>query len=352
MKVLIVDDSLIYRKTIQKALSDYNNIKIIGSVWNGKKAIEFIKNQEIPDLITLDVEMPEMDGLETLIEIQEFNKIKGSDIKVLMISSLTHSGAKITVEALQNGAFDYILKPETDNASKSFSLLKKNLSEKLEYLSEHTINICTDKFKPNLNLTAPFKKSGLIKAIVLGISTGGPKALIEFLPGLCEKTDLPIFIVQHMPPGFTKSLADSLDKKCKHNVVEASGNEIISKNYVYIAPGGKHMIVRENEKGNRITAVIDTPPVNKSKPSVDVLFRSVTNIYGGELIALILTGMGNDGSKSVGSLKRAGAYVLVQDEATSVVWGMPGSAVKTGYVDYIVPLDKMTSVITEIINNK
>jgi len=165
------------------------------------------------------------------------------------------------------------------------------------------------------------------------------------LPGLTELVDVPIFIVQHMPPMFTKSPADSLDKKCKHRVVEATDGDVVDKGCVYISPGGKHMILRQNGQGRIVTGLSEKPPENGCRPAADVLFRSAASIYKSGVITIVLTGMGSDWTKGIGPLKRAGGYVIVQDEETSVVWGMPGSAVETGYVDEIQPLGKIPDAV-------
>jgi len=189
-------------------------------------------------------------------------------------------------------------------------------------------------------------------AIVIGISTGGPKAMLEMLPELCNVTDLPILIVQHMPKEFTKSFADNLNRKCTHDVVEAGEGMRINYKTIYIAPGGRHMYLRRNELREPLIALNDNPPENNCRPSVDVLFRSAADVYAGRLSALIMTGMGNDGSKSMMALKRAGAVIVAQDQESSVVWGMPENAIQTGCVDYVLALNQIPETIRQIITKK
>jgi len=356
IKILVVDDSLIFRKSIEKALSKVDNIQIIGSVWNGVKALEFIKNIEIPNLITLDVEMPEMNGLQTLQEIQKINATlpKDKKIEVIMVSSLTRSGANETIQALQDGAFDFVTKPSNLDPELALEELRKALESKIALLNGNykaSGNSSINKIVAG-NMSPKSTSIKAIEVIAIGISTGGPKALGDILPILCTLTDLPIIIVQHMPKEFTKSFADNLNKKCNHEVIEAEDNTKIRKKTVYIAPGGMHLCLRRNEMRDPIVVLSDNAPENNSKPSVDVLFRSLADVYGNKAIAVVMTGMGNDGAKGVLPLFRAGAEIIAQDKDTSVVWGMPGSAVQTGCVAKVVALNKIPSIIQQIINQR
>ncbi len=353
IRILIVDDSLVFRSAVQKALEDKEDIQVIGSVRNGVKAMEFIKATP-PDLVTLDVEMPEMDGLQTLNEIQTFNMSNSGipDIGVIMVSAYTHKGADTTIQALENGAFDFVTKPESGNIGDSVEMLQGALLVKIRQFARQRKEIAVTPTaaqhraitRPK-TISRPDVASATTRAVVIGVSTGGPKALAAILPELTEIVDVPIFIVQHMPPLFTKSLADSLDKKCKHRVVEATEGDAVRDGYVYIAPGGKHMILRQDGPGKIVTGLSEKPPENGCRPAADVLFRSAASVYKSDVITIVLTGMGSDGTKGIGPLKRAGGYVIVQDESTSVVWGMPGSAVETGYVDEIQPLDKIPGAV-------
>ncbi|VAX21842.1 Chemotaxis response regulator protein-glutamate methylesterase CheB, partial [hydrothermal vent metagenome] len=180
----------------------------------------------------------------------------------------------------------------------------------------------------------------------------GPKALSNMLPELTTKTSDPIFIVQHMPPKFTESLAKSLDKKCEHTVIEAKNNDLVQNNYAYIAPGGRHLLLRKGAGDEVFTYITDQPPENGCRPSVDILFRSAATVYGGDAIAIVLTGMGSDGAKGLAPLVRKGVHVMVQDEKTSVVWGMPGSAVAAGCVDDVLPLQDIPKAVESVIKRK
>lgn len=355
-KILIVDDSAIFRKSVEECLAKEEDIQVIGSVENGYKAIEFIQTHR-PDVITLDVEMPGIDGLETLNAIQEINRSSPHDkpIGIIMVSAHTQKNADITIKALEAGAFDFITKPQTMSVDESIEKIRHQLVMKIRYfhsiqihakLSTHRAESVNRQVKPARSMSV---LPTTIQALCIGVSTGGPNALASILPQLCDSLSIPIFIVQHMPPDFTKSLAKSLNAKCKYNVIEAINGDKVCSHHVYIAPGDKHMLVRR--KGvDTIIVVNQQPPENGSRPSVNVLFRSVAHVFGQHSIALILTGMGSDGTKGIASIKRAGGYVIAQDESTSVVWGMPGSAVATGHVDQILPLSHIPEVIIQMVN--
>ena len=351
--VLIVDDSRIFRSALEECLSELDDIKVIGSVFNGEEALKFIGSKR-PDVVTLDVEMPGINGLEVLKRILKNNTEHPDEpiIKVLMLSAFTKKGADITMEALEIGAYDFLTKPNSTSPQEGIKLLKNSILLKIRQI----------KFKKNKPLQIPEKIESIeniqikpqpelrnhhFNSILIAVSTGGPKALMEFLPCLCAVTDVPIFIVQHMPPTFTVSLANGLNEKCSHTVIEAVNDGIAQKKHVYIAPGGRHMLIRKIGENIR-TIITDTAPENGCRPSADVLFRSAPAVYGGKLVVLILTGMGNDGTKGLLPLKREGAKVIAQDEASSVVWGMPGSAVASGNVDIILPLKEIAEAISKL----
>jgi len=355
VKLLIVDDSRIFRSAVAESLSGEEDIEVIGSVWNGIKALEFIQANP-PDLVTLDIEMPDMDGLETLKAIQKVNasKIGTKPIGVIMLSSHTQWGADITVKALEMGAFDFISKPEGKSLTESFEILRRQLVEKIRQFSSKRVSLVQGEKRiieyPTLKTFRKIPVSSKFRAILIGVSTGGPKALAEILPPLCEEVDLPIFIAQHMPPTFTQSLAKSLNNKCRYTVIEAKNNDVVEEQYVYISPGGRHMLLLKRH--NKINIVVnDLPPENGCRPSVDMLFRSGATAYGKDAIAVILTGMGVDGTKGARVLKRTGAVVIAQDEQTSVVWGMPGSAQASGNVDKVLPLGNIPSAVIGMVLN-
>jgi len=360
--ILIVDDSRIFRSIVEQSLKNEDDIKVIGSVRNGVKAMEFIRLFR-PDMVTLDMEMPDLDGLETLRAIREFNASTPDlpPIGVIMLSIFTRKGADVTIRALEEGAFDFIAKPDGKNPGENIESLRRQLTAKIRFFISRRI---ASRLRPLAEvLSQPVilpqfsekngKKSrpmiiSRIRTVLMGVSTGGPKALMTILPAICERIDIPILIVQHMPPTFTASLAGSLNAKCAYTVTEAQHNGIVSPRCAYIAPGGKHMLVRR--QGNEVITVInEQPPEHGCRPSVNVLFRSAVQVYGGDVIAVIMTGMGSDGTRGIAALKRAGAHTIAQDEATSVVWGMPGSAITAGYVDYVLPLQDIPGAVAEIV---
>ena len=360
--ILIVDDSLIFRKIVQKCLEGEEDIQVIGSVRNGVKAIEFIKKQR-PDLVTLDIEMPEMNGIQTLNAVQEINTATNNlaPIGVIMLSAFTKKGADITIKALEAGAFDFITKPEGNDQQRNYSTLRRQLLAKIRYFTSRRIASQTKPSAPVVKRTEepiPEKTEPSepilritqtrYKAILIGVSTGGPRALMSVIPDLCQRTSIPVLIVQHMPPKFTESLAESLNAKSRFKVVEAYNNQSIEKEHVYIAPGGKHMLVKKKGAEFYIHTNED-PPVHGCRPSVDVLFQSVSHVFGGDVVAVILTGMGTDGTDGLSYLKQRGVYSIAQDEASSVVWGMPGSAVRAGLVNDVQPLDKIPECIANVL---
>lgn len=342
IKILIVDDSRIFRSAVAESLAAEADIEVVGSVWNGAKAIEFIRSHP-PHLVTLDVEMPDMDGIETLAAIQKINADNkdARPIGVIMLSSHTREGADITIKALEMGAFDFIQKPEGKNLKESFSILRRQLVAKIRHFAaEGSPAVFARPPAAPGPLPAALSWSPVdsrIRGILIGVSTGGPRALAEMLPPLCEKVDVPIFIVQHMPPTFTQSLAKSLNSKCRHTVIEGTHQELVRQGHVYIAPGGRHMLLVK-KRNEMMTIINDQPPVNGCRPAVDILFKSGATVYGREAVAVILTGMGADGTEGARILKRTGAVIIAQDEASSVVWGMPGSVCESGNVDHVLPL--------------
>jgi two-component system chemotaxis response regulator CheB len=349
-KILIVDDSLIFRKAVEESLSGQTDMQVVGSVRNGVKALEFIRSSR-PDLVTLDVEMPEMGGLETLHAIQEINRENpdAPPVGVIMLSAHTRKGADTTIAALEAGAFDFITKPKTASLEESSDILRRQLLVKIRYFASRRFSLARPAPAPAVPSPPGEAAVSSGRALFIGVSTGGPKALAAFLPPLCESVNIPIFIVQHMPSAFTRSLAASLDKKCRYTILEGRNDQTVRDRHAYIAPGDRHMLVRIREN-DPVVVINQQPPENGSRPSADVLFRSAAAVYGKRALALILTGMGADGTKGAGAVKRAGGRVIAQDEATSVVWGMPGSAVASGHVDEVAPLEKLPEIVFRIVS--
>jgi two-component system chemotaxis response regulator CheB len=350
LRILVVDDSRIFRGALESALEGRAGIRVVGSVWNGEKAVEFIRHSP-PDLVTLDVNMPGRGGLGTLSDIQDFNASRPElpPVGVLLVSALTERGAAITVEGLERGAFDFIRKPDGPDETANAALLRQQLFEKIDLFAHWRGRMSSAAFRqPAPPGEPPIHRTGRFHAVAIGASTGGPEALTRLLPVLTKKASVPVFIVQHMPPGMTRYFADSLERKCDYRVVEAADGEAVQPRTAYISPGGRHMIVRRHE-GRIVTALNDQPPENGCRPSVDVLFRSAAAAYPQAVVAVILTGMGCDGVKGLGPLRRSGAYVIAQDEATSVVWGMPGAAAASNQVDEILPLERIGPTLASLL---
>ena len=358
IRVLVVDDTALYRKIIRDVLSDFSEVDVVGSAPNGKIALSKIETLK-PDLITLDQEMPEIDGMETLRQI----KARNLNVAAIMVSAHTTKGAKITVQALDLGAFDFIAKPDSNDINTNIESLKTQFGPKIEALQNRLgKRLASTKPVPEpirtLAQAAPLTPEkglgikGKPKIIAFGVSTGGPKALAEVIPRIPATIGVPIVIVQHMPPVFTKALADSLDKKSQIKVVEGTDGQILQAGTAYIAPGGKQMKIAAGPGGTNLHLVItDDAPENHCKPAVDYLFRSVSNVYPGYSLAVIMTGMGRDGTLGLRLLKRQGAHVLAQNESTCVVYGMPMEAIKAGVVDEVLPLSSIAGKITGIIGS-
>ena len=360
LKVLIVDDTIVYRKIVSDVLFDLPDVEVVGSAYNGKAAITKIDSLK-PDLLTLDIELPEMNGLEVL----EIIKDKGLDVGAVMLSTLTHEGGEMTMKALDLGAFDFILKPQEGNMAENTQTLKKAIVPILKAFArrneiKHLLNgkiesktvnkedkhlSKSDQVVQRMNaITGRLRQKAEI--VVIGISTGGPKALAQMMPSLPSNLGAPILIVQHMPPMFTTSLAKSLDAKCSIEVREAKDGEPVLSNVAFIAPGGKQMkIVAGADGKTRVIKITDDPPENNCKPSVDYLFRSIAHHYVGRATGVIMTGMGSDGFLGLELMKRTGSIIIAQNDETSVVYGMPKKPIDAGIVDIIAPLDMIASEI-------
>jgi two-component system chemotaxis response regulator CheB len=348
-RVLLVDDSRIFRAALEEALGGLDDVFVCGSVFSGEKALEFIRSKP-PDLVTLDVEMPGMDGLTALRAIQEFNagRPREQQVGVLMVSAHTSRGAEATIEALQAGAFDFIEKPKEATVELNVQRLRQQLSAKVRLFMQQRRggrpSSAPTGAPPRTTRPAARRE---VRAIVMATSTGGPHALSRLLPELCRSVDQPVFIVQHILAGFTAPLAEGLARQVGRPVVEAAHGDLVQPQTVYLAPAGQHMLVRAGEGGVRIV-LNQQPPENGCRPAADVLFRSAAAVYGSDLVAVVLTGMLDDGARGIEPIKRAGGHVLVQDEASSVVWGMPASALATNCVDEVVPLDQMAARIAAL----
>ncbi|MGP8245432.1 MAG: protein-glutamate methylesterase/protein-glutamine glutaminase [Bryobacteraceae bacterium] len=346
IRVLVVDDSVVIRRLVTQALSGDPALEVVGSASNGALALARIA-QTNPDIVTLDVEMPEMNGLEMLRRLSKENVRP----RVVMFSTLTERGATATLDALALGADDYVMKAANGGSlERSLNGLREELIPKLKQF--FVLPAQPPAEPPQQPAPAPAtgpttRRPGgnCAKVLAIGVSTGGPTALGIIIPQVPPDFPLPILIVQHMPPLFTRLLAERLQASTRLKVEEAAEGSTVTAGKVLIAPGGYHMRLRNTGK-DTVIGLDQSPPENSCRPAVDVLFRSVGETFGGSAIGAILTGMGQDGLRGVQTLKAAGAFVIAQDEASSVVWGMPGSVVAAGLADSVVPLER---VIPEVL---
>ncbi len=375
IKVLVVDDTIVYRKAVSDILSEMPGIEVVGVAHNGKIAVSKIQTLK-PDLLTLDIEMPEMNGIEVLQYLQQH----APQVSAIMVSTLTSEGGDMTMRALELGAYDFILKPSATNIEASKQHLRTLLTPLIKafqtgrttigslqsgarsgVLARKTTTTTTSDTRtfPTASIDrksiAPgtgttIRRHGKSEIVTIGISTGGPNALARMMPMLPGDLGVPVVIVQHMPPVFTKSLANSLNAKCALTVKEAQDGEAIQANIVYIAPGGKQMKLVASADGlNRLIKITDDPPENSCKPSADYLFRSIADYYVGRATAVIMTGMGSDGTKGLQILKQKGTLIIGQNEASCVVYGMPKAPAELGLTDVVVPLDKIAGEIVKSI---
>ncbi|GJL75911.1 MAG TPA: chemotaxis response regulator protein-glutamate methylesterase [Nitrosomonas nitrosa] len=342
IRVLIVDDSALVRKILTEIINSQADMEVIGTAPDPLIAREMIREMN-PDVLTLDVEMPKMDGLDFLEKLMRLRPMP-----VLMISTLTERGSEVTFRALELGAVDFLAKPKIDIASGlqeyTDQIANKLRVAKQARIKRHTLakqfnTVTKNEMFPIL----PKRIASTEKIIIVGASTGGTEALKDFLIQL--PPDCPgILIAQHMPETFTKSFADRLNKLCKIKVVEAQGDERVLPGHAFIAPGHSHLLLKRSG-ANYITELSRGEPVNRHRPSVDVLFRSAAKIAGKNAIGVIMTGMGKDGALGMLEMHEAGAYNFAQDEATCVVYGMPREAVIVGGVDEIIPLQDMAKKV-------
>lgn len=337
--VIIVDDSAFMRILISDIIESDENFTVIAKFKNGQELINNIDKYN-PDVITLDIEMPEMDGIETLKTLKTIK----NKYPVLMLSSLTQKGSIQTMKCLDLGAYDFVEK----TSGFRDEIMKKELINKLKAIVEEksrkTVDIKVDK-KKTTNLKEINKK---IEAVVVGASTGGPKALQEVLTKIDSNIGVPIFVVQHMPKGFTKAFAERLDKICKVKVVEAEDNMKIEKNTIYIAQGGYHMTVGD---GNKIK-LNDEPSIWGVRPAVDKLFKSAVKVYGGNLLSAVLTGMGRDGAKGSALIKDYGGVTIAEAQETCTIYGMPKVAAETGKIDLVLPVYDIGEKINKIVERR
>ena len=385
VRVLVVDDSVVVRRLVADALAGEPRIEVVGTAANGQIALAKIE-QLAPDLVTMDIEMPVMDGIETVRALRR----RGDKLPIIMFSTLTERGAAATFDALAAGATDYVTKP-ANQGSVAASLAKVAddlvplIKALVPYPGQIRRTLPRSGLSPHAGVAAPgrlgvanapsapsalspYRTAPLrplasaasapslkvqlaprpaqrpVRLVMVGSSTGGPEALSRMFSAITTPLPVPMVLVQHMPPVFTRQLAARLDRLGAMTVHESAGDEELLPGHAYIAPGDHHLELRPSARGGR-TILTDGPPVNFCRPAVDTLFRSAVKVYGGDLLAVVLTGMGADGRTGCEAVIGAGGTVMVQDEASSVVWGMPGAVAMAGFAHRILPLDQVGATL-------
>ncbi len=340
IKVLIIDDSALIRSLLTEIINSQPDMEVVGAAPDPIIAREMIK-QLNPDVLTLDVEMPKMDGLDFLEKLMRLRPMP-----VVMVSTLTERGSEITMRALELGAIDFVTKPKM-SISEGMREYTEIITDKVRAASQAKIATLQRQAPQQKDAASPTQlRNPLIsseKLLIIGASTGGTEAIKSFLMQM--PSDCPgILITQHMPAGFTKSFANRLDSLCQISVKEAAGGERVLPGHAYIAPGDKHLLLAKSG-ANYVTQLSDSPPVNRHKPSVDVLFESAAEYAGKNVIGVILTGMGKDGAVGMAQMRNAGAYNFAQNEESCVVYGMPKEAVAHGGVDEVAHLKDLPQLV-------
>ncbi|WP_276581795.1 chemotaxis response regulator protein-glutamate methylesterase [Cellulomonas sp. RIT-PI-Y] len=362
IRVLVVDDSVVVRRLVTDSLSRDPDIEVVGFASNGKIALSKV-DQLGPDLVTMDIEMPEMNGIEAVRALRRGRHT----MPIIMFSTLTERGASATLDALVAGATDYVTKPaNVGSVQESLAQVASQLIPKIKALVPHgtgtpatarpeiRASVPTQAAPPlrpaarGPVATRPMPPVHPVQALIVGSSTGGPEALSKVLSNLSAPPPVPVLLVQHMPPVFTRQLAARLDRLGPATVVEAADGDVLTPGTVYVAPGDHHLELRRSAGTLRV-AITDGPPVNFCRPSVDVLFRSAVKEFGGKVLAVVLTGMGADGRTGCEDVVSAGGTVLVQDEPTSVVWGMPGAVATAGLAHRILPVGEVAPAIESVL---
>lgn len=360
IRVLIVDDSTVIRRLLSDSLSSDPHLEVAATAANGKIALAKIPHIN-PDVVTLDIEMPEMDGIATLVELRK----RYPKLPVIMFSTLTMRGAEKTFDALSKGANDYVAKPaNVGSVTAAMQSVRNELAPKIKALCPWWSDSVAQIFQPDSAATASGHTSQLTKpaamrhgpseridVVAIGASTGGPNALQTVVSQLPADFPVPIVLVQHMPPVFTKHLANRLNQVSQLNVFEGQQGDTIGPGGVWVAPGDFHMKVVRSGTQVKLDLNQGTPE-NSCRPAVNVLFRSVEEIYGGNVLAVVLTGMGEDGARGCQLIHDRGGRVLIQDQASSVVWGMPGAVARAGLADWQLPLGQISDQILRIVRRE
>ena len=362
-RVMLCDDSAVMRRLIKTALSGEASLEVVAEAANGAEVLKALADAR-PDVLIMDVEMPVMDGIDCVREIRK----RGDSLPIIMFSALTTRGAEATFDAIEAGANDFAAKPaSTGHITKAMSYVRECLVGKIHQWSGRTGAATGGNLVPVQERVAGSPPSQAwppaagaepldqpmenIAAVAVGVSTGGPQALAKLIEGLPVSFSVPLVIVQHMPPVFTKLLAQRLGSLKGHQVREAGNGEELRAGEILIAPGDHHLLVVKDGQVVR-TALSKEPPENFCRPAVDPLFRSMAECYGNRCIGVVLTGMGKDGANGARALRNKGARVYVQDEASSVVWGMPGNIAECGLADRVLPVEQIASELNRLTDRK
>ena len=359
-RVLVVDDAVVVRRIVTDVIGQEPGLEVVGTAPNGRIALQKLP-QLNPDIVTLDVEMPVLDGLATLKQL----RAAYPNLPVIMFSTLTERGASVTMEALMNGANEYVTKPaNVGSVNEAMARIREELIPKIHGLVGP---VAPGPASPPATASPPppppapaprgvgnhtgrsttLAGTQRVEVVVIGVSTGGPNALASLVPALPGDLAAPVLVVQHMPPMFTRLLAERLDAGTSLAVREAEDGAPVRKGELLIAPGGRHLEVEAGGAGQARSRLSDAPMENSCRPSADVLFRTAARAFGGGVLAVVLTGMGADGRLGAEHVREAGGAVLAQDRATSVVWGMPGAVVEAGLADDVLPLPDIAAHIGE-----
>ncbi len=347
-KFLVVDDSCLFQRLVSEVIDSRDGLEVVGVASNGRLALDMMQDLK-PDLVTLDILMPELDGIQTLIEITR----KWPRLRTIMVSSLTPEGSDAALDALALGANEYAVKPSSSKGIEDIRLkLRQGLLPKFEALcglfpsdvGSLVDHLASRRAPPNAKVPVSQVTLSSVQQIAIGISTSGPDALGKMLPQLPADLEVPVLIVQHMPAEFTGKLANRLNAACALEVCEAKQGETLKPGCAYIAPGDYHMVLVGSKSEVKVS-LNQNPLENSCRPSVDPLFRSISAIYGDRCLGVVMTGMGQDGLKGAEALYAAGSRLLVQDQASSVVWGMPKLVAMAGLAEKEVPLNRLASEI-------
>ena len=351
IRVMIVDDAVVVRGLMSRWLAEESDIEIVGAFRNGREAVDNVLKLK-PDVVVLDIEMPELDGLSALPLLLA----RKPDLVVIMASTLTRRNAEVSLKALSLGALDYVTKPETNGEIMFTNSFRREIVEKIRQLGRRRApaprrpKALAEDDRAAVSLR-PFSAVPP-RLVAIGSSTGGPQALQVMIRGLSPVLGrLPVVIAQHMPPTFTSILAEHIARAANRPAHEGVDGEAVKPGMLYVAPGGKHMRLARRAETAAI-AIGDEPPVHFCKPAVDPLFQSAAEVFGPALLAVVLTGMGTDGTEGAREVAAAGGSIIAQDEASSVVWGMPGSAAHSGICSAVLPLDEIAPRVVRLVNGE